>query len=324
MNRIFSMYRLSLTIIVLFLCMLPALAQAAFLLDRIVAVVNREVITWSELFKLMESESTEEIKTLPENERRKIFKESEPLFLERLIDMRLQIQEAQKLGLEAAPEEVNEAIENIKKKYSMDQETLIQSLKKEGLTLGEYKKKLAEQILIGQVINQQVRSKIVVSDEEIREFVDKNKELFSGGETYKLRQIFFRRPTSEEAKRSLEEKAFALSQRLREEGDFAILAREFSEDPSAKRDGDLGYVKKEYMAKEFLDALSTMHVGEFSKPFWTEWGLHIIKLEDKISALNIEEVKETVRKKLVEEKFLEKYKSWIKSLREKSYIEIYL
>jgi peptidyl-prolyl cis-trans isomerase SurA len=304
--------------------MLPVVAHATILLDRVVAVVNKEVITWSELFRLMESEATEQVKSLTEQERMKLFKESETLFLERLIDMRLQLQEAHRLGLEATPEEVTETIENIKKKYALTQESLIDSLKKEGLTLEEYKKRLSEQIVLSKVINQQIRSKVIVSDEEVKSYIEANKEIFSGGETYRLRQIFFMRPKSVEDKTAVEEKALLVIQRLKAGEDFSLLAREFSEDPSGKRDGDLGIVKKEYLAKEFVGTLSTMKVGDFSMPFWTEKGLHIIKLEDRVSAQNIDEVKEEVRKKLTGDKFLERYKSWIKGLREKAYIEIYL
>jgi parvulin-like peptidyl-prolyl isomerase len=106
--------------------------------------------------------------------------------------------------------------------------------------------------------------------------------------------------------------------------DFSSLAEEYSEDPSSKLGGDLGFIKKSYMAKEFIDELNTMKVGDYSKPFWTEKGLHIIKLYEKISAKNKDEVKKEVRKQLTEERVLEKYKSWVKDLREKAYIVIRL
>jgi hypothetical protein len=73
--------------------------QAPILLDRVVAVVNKEVITWSELYKAMEFEAATQIKNLSPEERKKIIKQSEPSFLESLIDTRLQLQEAQRLGL---------------------------------------------------------------------------------------------------------------------------------------------------------------------------------------------------------------------------------
>ena len=93
--------------------------QAPILFDRVVAVVNKEVITWSELYKAMEFEATAQIRNLGEEERKKIIKQSEPSFLESLIDTQLQLQEAQRLGLEVTHKEITETIETIRKKYSM-------------------------------------------------------------------------------------------------------------------------------------------------------------------------------------------------------------
>jgi peptidyl-prolyl cis-trans isomerase SurA len=299
-------------------------AYAATLLDRVVAVVNKEVITWSELYKMMEYEAADRIRELDEQERMKIFKENEALFLEQLIDMKLQIQEAKRLGYEVTSEELNEAIENIKNKYSLTDGDFEESLKKEGLTFDEYKERLSEQILISKFVNRQIRNKIVISDAEVKKYIEANKEKFNDSEVLRIRQIFFKKPENEGDKRKIEENAHLIIQKLKEGEDFSMLAKEHSEDPSAKMGGDLGFIKKNLMAKEFIDVLSHINMGDFSKPFWTEKGLHIIKLEEKISGQNAEEIKEKIREQMAETKFLEKYKDYIKSLREKARIEIRL
>jgi parvulin-like peptidyl-prolyl isomerase len=83
-------------------------------------------------------------------------------------------------------------------------------------------------------------------------------------------------------------------------------------------------VKKNLLAKEFIEAFSKMKIGDISLPFWTEKGLHIVKLEDKTSPQSTEDIKENIRKQLTEQQFMEKYKSLIKDLREKAHIEIRL
>lgn len=320
-----TMNRFKIIIIILLLCIFSSASFAAVLLDRVVAIVNKEVITWSELYRMMEFEATNQVKAMKEEERMKIFKGNEAFFLERLIDMRLQIQEAKRLGLDVTPEEVKEAIENIKKKHSMTDVTFAESLRKEGLTLEIYKKLFSEQIMISKVVSQQIRSKIVVSDEEVKKYIEDHREILSDGETYNLSQIFFRKPKDDTGKNIIiEDRGFMIIQRLKAGEDFSALAREYSEDPSGKLGGNLGFIKKSHIAKEFKEVLSHMKTGDFSMPFWTEKGLHIIKLDEKISAQNIDEVKENVRKQLTEEQFLDKYRSWVKSLREKSYIEINL
>ncbi|MEW6001685.1 MAG: peptidylprolyl isomerase [Nitrospirota bacterium] len=317
------MFNLRLFIPIAYIFVFTVLSDAAILLDRVVAVVNKEVITWSEVYRMMEFEAADQVKALKEDEKLRLFKEDEEAFLQKLIDMRLQIQEAKRIGLEVTPEELTEAIDNIKKKYSMTQTSFMESLQKEGLTIEEYKRRLSEQILIGKVINQQIRNKIVISEDDLKKYLEKNRQIFGDAEVYKLRQIFLRRQKNVDD-RTIEERASLIVEKLKAGKDFSVLAKEFSEDPSGKGGGELGLIKKGLLAKEFVDILSTIKRGDFSRPFWTEKGLHIIKLDEIISMQNADQIKEEARRYLTEQQFAGKYKSWLKGLRERSFIEIRL
>jgi peptidyl-prolyl cis-trans isomerase SurA len=300
------------------------LPQGPILLDRVVAVVNKEVITWSELYKAMEFDAATQIKNVAAEEKKKIIKQSEPSFLESLIDTQLQLQDAQRLGLEVTQKEITETIETIRKKYSLAEADFMESLRKESLSLAEYKKRLSEQILINKVVTHQIRNKIIVSDGSIKKYMDGHKANFSGIEKYKLRQIFFKKPERNVDENTVEEKAALIIKRLKDGEDFSALAWIYSDDPSSKMGGDLGFINKDILAKEFIEALSNMKVGDYSMPFRTKKGFHIIKLDDIVFAQNLDKTREEVRKKLTEEQFAERYKSWIKSLREKAYIEVRL
>ncbi|HMK50844.1 MAG TPA: peptidylprolyl isomerase [Thermodesulfovibrionales bacterium] len=305
-------------------CIFFRASHAAVLLDRVVAVVNSEVINWSELYKMMEFESTDQMKALKEEDRLKVFKNNEPLFLEKLIDMRLQIQEAKRIGLDVSPDDVKEAIDNIKQKYSLSDKAFQENLSKEGFDFESYKKTLSDQILINQFLNKQVKSKIVVSGEEINNQVEAYRTASLNDEAFKMRQIFLRKPKEAPEKKAVEEKAALIMQRVQSGEDFSKLAQELSEDQSAKQGGDLGFVKKSLLAREFIDTLSRMKPGDVSQPFWTERGLHIIKLEEKTAPQGMDEIREAVKRQLTDQKFAEKYKSLIKDLREKAHIEIRL
>ena len=320
------MIRLKAFICVLMIAASCGVSSAAILLDKVIAVVNQEVITWSDLYKAMEFEASDKIKGIKEEEKRKIFKENEGAFLEVLIDMKLQIQAAKQKGIDAASEEIAEAINDIKKKYSMDDQTLITSLKKEGFTLDEYKKKLAEQIILSRVVSQEVRNKIVFSDAEIAKYIEKSKDTLITDDAYRIRQIFFRKPESpgDNDRKIMEQKAETVYQQIKAGENFASLAQKYSEDPSGKAGGDLGFIKKGQMAKEFTDVLSQMKAGDISQPFWTDMGLHIIKLEEKIEKQSEAAIKESAKNKLIEQRFSEKYKHWLRELRETAYIEIRL
>jgi peptidyl-prolyl cis-trans isomerase SurA len=308
-----------LSMTVLFLFSLWGIARSAVLLDKVVAVVNKEVITWSELYKAMQFDASREMKSLSDEERKKIFAENEKRFLESMVDTKLELQAAKGLGIEATKDEVSDAIDTIKKKYSMDEKAFEESLKKEGFTLDEYKKRLADQIVLSKLVGQQVRNKIVVTDSEIADYMTKNKN-----DEYRIRQIFFKKPAGDFDKNELEAKAEEVMQKLKNGEDFSTLAYTYSEDPSAKSGGELGFIKKEYLGKEFLEAISHLSVGEVSAPFWTDEGLHIVQLEEKVNPENIAEYREIARKKIFEKKFKEEYRNWIRGLREKAYVDLRL
>ncbi|MGD0886638.1 MAG: peptidylprolyl isomerase [Thermodesulfovibrionales bacterium] len=306
-------------VVAVFLLSGSTTATAVVLLDRVVAVVNTEVITWGDLYKAMEFKASDEFKALGDDEKRKLFKENEASFLEVMIDTKLQIQAAKKLNIDASKDEVTDAMEGIKKKYSLGEKEFSESLEKEGLTLEEYRKILTEQIILSKVVGQEVRNKIIVSDGDVKEYMLANKE--SG---YKISEILFKKPKTDAERKALEVKAGDIYQRLKAGEDFSALAGLYSEDSTGKKGGDLGFVNKEYLGKEFLEVISRMKVGDLSEPFWTAKGLYIIKLEDSADAKTADELKELTKKKLFEKRFTEAYKNWIKGLREKSYVEVRL
>lgn len=311
-------------LIILILFGVTGHSQAAVLLDKVVAVVNQEVVTWSELYRSMEADASPQLKELKEEERGKIFRSNEVAYLETLINVRLQVQEAKNMGMSVSDDEVKEAIESIKKKYSMSDEEFKASLKKEGFAYEDYRKRLQDQILISKIVNQQVRGKVIPVEADINSYITENKSLKSGGEGYRVSQIFFKKPKRSEERKSLDEKAEQLIRRLKEGETFADLAKKYSEEPMGSSGGDLGLIMKDQLMKEFAEALSVMKQGEVSSPFWTERGLHIIRLDDKIAAKDQSQIRDEAQKEIGNRIFTDKYNKWIKSLREKAFIDIRL
>ena len=319
------MFKVNRTGMLIMICILlfSSRSHAAVLLDRVVAIVNQDVITWSELYKAMEADASPKVKELRDDEKRKIFKENETFFLETLINVRLQLQEAKNMGIRVSDEELQEAIGNIQKKYSMSEAAFGESLKIEGFTYAEYKKRLREQIIISKLVNMEIRNKIVITDEDLNKFVAENKEILENTERYKISQILLKKQKDTDNSK-IEEKAGELLRKIEQGGSFSDLAQQYSEDPSAKAGGDLGLLKKSQLNKIFIDILSGMKPGDVSKPFWTESGLHIIKLESRAEAKNKDEAREEAKNMLNNKIFSERFNAWIKSLREKSFIEVKL
>jgi len=316
----FKANRIGMMIIVC-IFLFSSLSHAAELLDRIVAIVNQDVITWSELYKTMEADASPTVKGLQGDEKRRVFRENEALFLETLINARLQMQEAKNIGIRASDEELQETINSIKKKYAMSEAAFSESLKGEGFTYEEYRKRLSEQIIVSKLVNMQIRNKIVITDEDLKKFVAENKEALEDTESYRISQILFKKQKDADQGR-LEDRAGEVLKKIEQGGNFNDLAKQYSEDPSASAGGDLGVLKKSHLNRNFIDVISGMKPGDVSKPFWTESGLHIIKLESRVEAKNKDEMMEEAKRMLDNKIFTEKYNAWIKSLREKAFIEV--
>lgn len=295
----------------------------AVLLDRVVAAVNDEIITWSELRKAIELDGREQLSGLIGEEREKKVKELEKPFLNKLIDMKLQLQEAKKMRFNVGASEVDDAVNDIKKKYNLTDEALDDSLRKEGLTLKEYRTNLSDQILLLKVINYNVKSKVFISDKAIEEYYKANAGKYQKDEKVQIMQIFFALPADDSKKSDIEAKAQNIMQRIQKGEDFAKLAAEYSENPDRESAWDIGYVKRGGLLKEVEEAAFSLKPGENSKPFWSIAGLHIIKVVDRIGS-DAGKAREEIKGLLFEEAFNIKLDEWIKELREKAYIEINL
>jgi len=318
--------RIAAFIILVISCLLPGIKKVAgsVLLDRIVATVNDEVITWSELMNVIIIDGRQILGGLSGEERENKIKAAERPVLNNLIEMKLQLQEARRMNLDVNASEIDGAIDEIRTKYGLTEETLMNSLKAEGLTPEDYRARLGDQILLQKVINVAVRDTIVVSDKETEQYYNDNIGEFDGGEKIRIRQIFFAIPRDSSQKEMVEEKAREISQRISGGEDFAKLAGEFSEDPSRAFGGDLGYISRGSALKEIEDAAAALKKGEVSSPFWSPAGLHIIKLEDRTEGGGIEKVRNKIREALLQKAFEGRYREWKAGLREKAFIEIKL
>jgi peptidyl-prolyl cis-trans isomerase SurA len=279
------------------------------MLDKVVAVVNNEAITWSELYRAMEFELSRQMRSVSDEQKREVFKNNEEQFLESMIDLRLQLQEAKRLGITVSEDEVDNAIKGIKNKYSMDEEAFTASLKAEGFTQQEYRERLREQILIGRLVDREVRSRMLITEEDISRHSAGGKDGL-----YRIRQMFFKLPEGEDGMVALKEKVSMVMGRLASGEDFSALASEYSEDASARAGGDLGFIKRGQLSGSLLEAIDKMSPGDVSEPIWTDRGVQIIKLEE------VKGIRDMVR----EELFDAQYRGWLKGLRGRSFIEVRL
>jgi peptidyl-prolyl cis-trans isomerase SurA len=303
--------------VVAIICSCFGLSYGEIVLDRVVAVVNSEVITWSELYKSMEFEATPAIKALSDQERRKVYKESEGVFLENLINTKLILQAAKIVQIVASEAEVTRTINEIKAKYKMNDEAFGKAIESEGFTIKDYKQKLAEQIIAGKLVDLEVRGKVVVTEKEINDYILRNKD--AADEGYIFRMILIKESDKPGA---AEEKVKAAYEKIKGGTDFAEVARQYSDDSSARAGGEKGFVRRADLSREFVDVMSRLKKNETSEPFKTSAGSIIVKLEDSRIFTKEGDLKVAVKEKLYAGKYDKAYRAWIKGLRQQAYVEI--
>ncbi|GBE36712.1 chaperone SurA precursor [bacterium BMS3Bbin07] len=240
-----------------------------------------------------------------------------------LIDTKIQLNEARRLNIGVSEEDINSAINRIRQKYGLSEKEFLEALRNEGFTLQEYKKKVTEQITLSKLVNIEIRSKIIVTEGEIEEYIKTNGDNLDLSEGYRIRHIFFPAKTDEE-KADAREKATEVMKLLDTGESFESVVKKFSEGSDASKGGDLGFIKKKDLAREFLQIIEGMDVGEYSKPFWSGKGFHVIMLEGKRLPDSEAALKKKVREILIEKKLRKSLKDYLRSLRSRVFIEVKL
>ncbi len=314
-------------LVMFFLFLYGPISLSEAVVDRVVAVVNQEIITLSEVEKWI-TPLKDEIVATDRLEKRGKVQEICRRILERLIEEKLVDQEVKKSGVKVSGKEVEAALEEVKRRNAATHEDLEKALAADGLTLEAYKKQIEKGLQRQKLINWSVKIETKAGEKEWREFYQKNMDRYRTNETYRPGQILFVIPkgaTPEEI-REIRKKCQKVLEKIKGGEDFGEMALLFSEDSSNKDRGDLGYFKKGELLPAFEREALRLKVGEVSGIVRTEFGLHIIKLLDRrgIDPLPFEEVKEKVIADYYESEMEKAFKQYLSTLKEKSVIDIKL
>jgi parvulin-like peptidyl-prolyl isomerase len=243
-----------------------------------------------------------------------------------LIDLQLQLAQAKKLNLQASEEDVNFHMERLKEDNRLSDAQLQDMLQSRGMTMESYRKQIRESLLVSKVVNVEVRSRLVVLETELQEAYEQRQSQYRVAGELTVSHILFLVPEDAAAEQEERAKAKAAEvlRQLRSGKDFAALAREYSEGPSAERDGLLGTFSTGELLPGFEEAVAGLQPGGISDLVRTQVGWHIIRLESRQAGGHrpFEEVREELRAELSRTKTEKKYMEWLESLRQQSYIKI--
>ena len=309
----------------LFFSVLLSPSIFAMTLDRIVAKVNADVITLMDLedrvavfLKQMNAAGSVE-KQLKKNKVMKVV-------LDEMIAKKLQIQEAKKLGIVVAEEDIQKTLDDIFVNNNITSDEFKIILKNEGRTLDDYKEIIRDELLVSRIIQMQVGTAIGIGERSARKYYKKNKKSFRVPEKMTLSHIMFiRDPDSSDKERQVQKKmAEDILRRIQAGENFSELAKKYSDDVSAHSGGHLGVVGRGTMLPEFEKAAFDLKVGEVSNIVKTVNGFHIIKCDNIIPGYTkaFESVNSDIKKILSSKKRERKYQEWMSELKKKSFIKV--
>jgi parvulin-like peptidyl-prolyl isomerase len=272
-------------------------------MDKIVAVVNGDIVTEAELDIFMKMAVMDQDHDLKIDDPKELKKQS----LDRLIEDRLILQEAKNKQLKVDDSQIEDRIRDIKRRAGSEL-AFEEALKNQGITLSDLRERLKNQFLIYSLIQKQVRNKAQVSPKEVTEYFEQHASDFVTPENVVVDSIFV------EDKNDLEK----VETELGTGKDFNEVARSYSKKSS------LGYVTRGQLKKNLEDVIFSLDVGQCSKPVEVEGGYYLFSIKEKLapSKKTIDEVKDKIAVDLENAKGEKILKEWIEGLKDKAYISI--
>ena len=264
---------------VLLLCWSAVAAAAVASLDAIVAVVNDDVITQLELdteLAAIKKQFAQQRTVLPPDD---VLKKQ---LLERMVLRRIQLQMAERGNVRVDDETLNRTIENIAARNGLSLPAFRETLLREGMDFGQFRENMRDEIVISRLQKRQVDSTVMVTEQEIKNFLA-NQALQGGAQSeYRLSHILIGVPEAASAEQiaSARGKAQKTVEELRAGADFGQTAIAVSDGQQALEGGDLGWRQVGALPTLFADWVTQHAVGEVSEPMRSPSGFHIIKLAE--------------------------------------------
>ncbi|MFZ5798225.1 MAG: peptidylprolyl isomerase [Desulfobulbus sp.] len=312
---------------------LPVLARAD-MVDRVVAIVNDEVITLSEVNEEGKAVLQRVAENVPASQLEDALQEARKTVIEKMIEKKIMLQEAEKANISVSDEEVQMALDRILERNATSTEQLQEEIARLGMTEAQFRENLKQQVLSSKLVNLEIRSKVIIPEDKIIDYYDTHytERVEEGG--YYLLQIGIGlsggsasgtdgAAGKEAARKKAEEiRAMAVAGK-----DFKALAQEYSDLPSAADGGDIGVLRKEEMPGAMYEVISRTPPGQLTEIIETGAGYQFFKVlsgqEGQIlTKVPYESVKDDIYDTLYQQEMEGRFAEWLKNKKSLSYIKI--
>jgi peptidyl-prolyl cis-trans isomerase SurA len=303
-----------------------AFAEEPTVVDGIAAVVNGEVITFSQVRALSAPEEKMLRQQYTGPDLGKKLTDLRQLALKDLIDRRLVIQAFKKESYEIPDHLVDQRVQQIiRESFGGDRNTFVKTLEAQNYTLGEFKQKEMEKIIVGAMKSHNVKTNQIISPVKIEDYYRKHRDEFTSKEQIKLRMIMISGHQDTASAPAQKELAEEVLGKLAAGAEFEQMAQMYSEDSTKDNGGDWGWIEHKTLAEPLEKFAFNMPVGRISNIINYAGNYYILKVDDRHggSTKSLAEVRSDIEKKLVQEEAQQIQERWLASLREKAYIKTF-
>jgi peptidyl-prolyl cis-trans isomerase C len=298
--------------------------ETSFADSTIVALVNGDPIHYSDVDKAIKQFLNQLGKDTDQFKKQQADTALWQEALDWLVSVRLLSQEALKQNISVDKNEVDMAFNTIRRRFTSEQQFL-DALAEAELSIDQFTNNLTKEIMVQKLLEQQIGSQMEdISDEDALKYYNEHGQEFVQNEQIRVHHILIKvsQTAAPEKVKNAENKAHRILERIKKGEDFEKLARQYSEDPSALKSGDIGFFSRGDMIKNFEDAAFALKVGEVSDLVRTPLGFHIIRMDERKTSQKVpfKEVKIEIKLRLKQQRSNMLFEQYVEELKSKANI----
>ncbi len=304
--------------------LLPSRATAQDVLDGIAAVVNQDVITFSQVRELVGAKEKAARDTLKGNELVEKVKEIRMQAINDLIDRQLILQKFKESKFSIPEHFIEDRIQTItREEFGGDRAAFTRTLAAQGYTLERFRQLEMDKMIVQAMRTQNVKGDVSIPETKVAEYYRQHQEDYTSEEQIKLRMISIRKPDGgNESRRKLIEE---IRQKVVEGAEFGSLAKMYSEDSTQDASGDWGWINRKTLNESLTKTAFAMKPGKVSDIIELGNSYYLLLVEAKKNAVTkpLAEVRDEIEKRLIQEERQRRQQEWIEKLRKKAYIKLF-
>jgi peptidyl-prolyl cis-trans isomerase SurA len=323
--------RFFLTLLILLSVLLIPVRAAEQVLNGIVAIVNGEVITFSQVRELASLQEKSAAQAYQGNDLQAKSQAIRQQAIKDLIDRALILQEFKKKEFTIPSYVIDDSVQKIiREEFGGDRLAFIKTLQAQGFTMARFRDIQKDKITVQAMRQSKVSDNVIVSPVKIREFYNKNSATYTSPEQVKLRMIVLREggasggDASSDPGIGKKQMAAELREKLAGGAEFDRLAQMYSEDSTNESGGDWGWIERKTLNPDLAKVAFSLKKGEISSVIQVDNAYYILMVEDKKPAITkpLSEVQQDIVQGLIQQEKLKAQEHWLETLRKKAYIKI--